>query len=151
MTQRSIKMLAALDTAAQPVFKDFLTRLDKEVGDDRYIVFEGRRSKHVQEAYYAQGRKSLVEVNAIRKTAGLYLLKSEKDNYEITWTLKSKHLDGLAMDVLPVDGKGNPTWDLAHYRKTFQKIRDCGFAAGLVCGADWAAPKTDWPHYELRQ
>lgn len=68
----------------------------------------------------------------------------------ITWSIKSKHIDGLAMDVVPVDGAGNPTWDLAHFFKTFQKIRDCGFAAGLICGADWPVPKTDWPHYELR-
>jgi len=150
MTQRSIRMLAELDPSAQIVFEGFLKRLDAEIGDDRYIVFEGRRKTAVQEAYYAQGRKPLGEVNALRNIAGLYALRSEKDNYQITWTLKSKHIDGLAMDVLPVDGVGNPTWDLVHYRKTFQEIRDCGFAAGLICGADWPAPNTDWPHYELR-
>jgi peptidoglycan L-alanyl-D-glutamate endopeptidase CwlK len=143
-------MLAELDQSAQPVFREFLERLDKVLGERQYIVFEGRRSLRVQEAYYAQGRKPLDEVNALRRAAGLYLLRSEKDNYEITWSLKSKHIDGLAMDVVPVDGAGNPTWDLAHYRNTFETIRDCGFAAGLVCGADWPAPKTDWPHYELR-
>jgi len=149
MTRRTIKMLAELDPAAQPVFQDFINRLDAELEDDRYIVFEGRRSVRVQEAYYAPGRETFLEVNKKRAAANLYMLRSERDNYIITWTLKSKHIDGLAMDVVPVDGAGNPTWDLAHYRGTFQKIRDCGFAAGLICGADWS-PNTDWPHYEIK-
>jgi len=149
MTQRSIRMLSELDEAAQIVFENFLNRLDIELGgDDRYMVFEGRRREAVQRAYYAQGREPLEEVNAKRAAAGLYLLRSERDNYVITWTLKSRHIDGLAMDVIPVDGAGNPTWDLAHFLETYKKIRDCGRAAGLICGADW--PQADWPHYELR-
>ena len=149
MTIRTIKMLEELDPAAQPAFRSFLKRLDEAVDDARYIVFEGRRKEAVQKAYYAQGRETLEEVNAKRAAAGLYLLRSEKDNYVITWTLKSKHIDGLAMDVLPTDGAGNPTWDLAHFLKTFQEIRDCGREAGLICGADWTP--ADWPHYELRK
>ena len=148
MTEHSRKMLAELAPAAQPVFKNFLEQLDNALGGDRYIVFEGRRKTEVQQAYYAQGRESLEEVNKKRAIAGLYLLQSERDNYVITWTLKSKHIDGLAMDVLPVDGRGNPTWDMAHYLKFFETIRDCGKQEGLVCGADWPTP--DWPHYEIR-
>jgi len=149
MTVRSEMTLAELDPLARPAFENFLHRLDKALGEARYVVHEGRRSKEKQEAYYAQGRKPLEEVNALRKAAGLYLLRGEKDNYQITWTLKSRHIDGMAMDVVPADGAGNPTWDLAHYRKAFEAIRDCGFAAGLVCGADWPAPETDWPHFEV--
>jgi peptidoglycan L-alanyl-D-glutamate endopeptidase CwlK len=141
-------MLAELDGRAQPRFEQFLNRLDEALGETQYVVFEGRRSAAVQEAYYAQGRKPLEEVNALRKLAGLYLLRSEQDNYTITWTLKSRHLEGLAMDVLPVNGDGSPTWDLAHFRIKFETIRGCGRAVGLECGADW--PQTDWPHYEIR-
>ena len=149
MTERSKRMLGELDSRARPVFEDFLKRLDEALGDDQYIVFEGRRSILVQEAYFAQGRKPLEEVNRLRGLAGLWLLRSENDNKrQITWTMKSKHIDGLAMDVLPVDGRGNPTWDLAHLLKQFETIRDCGKAAGLICGADWSP--ADWPHYEIR-
>jgi hypothetical protein len=151
MTERSVRMLAELDERARPAFGDFLGRLDADMGDDRYLVYEGRRSAKVQEAYYAQGRESLGVVNALRKAAGLYALRSERDNYKITWTLRSKHIEGLAMDVVPVDGAGNPTWDLAHYRSEFQAIRDRGFEAGLECGADWPESQRDWPHYELKQ
>jgi peptidoglycan L-alanyl-D-glutamate endopeptidase CwlK len=141
-------MLAELDGGARPPFERFLNLLDETLGESRYTVFEGRRSAVVQEAYYAQGRKPLEEVNALRASAGLYLLRSERDNYVITWTLKSRHIEGLAMDVLPADGAGNPTWDLAHFREAFGVIRDCGREAGLVCGADW--PEADWPHYEIK-
>jgi hypothetical protein len=147
MTERSLKKLAELSPVAQPIFRDFLNLLDKELSEDRYVVIEGRRLVAVQEAYHAQGRESLEEVNKKRAAAGLYLLRSEKDNYIITWTLKSKHIDGLAMDVVPTDGAGNPTWDLAHYYKVFVAIRDCAKKAGLTCGADWNPP--DWPHYQI--
>jgi len=150
MTERSKRMLAELDPRARATFAEFLAKLDEVLGENQYIVYEGRRSVRIQEAYYAQGRERLERVNELRKLAGLYLLRSEKDNYVITWTVKSKHIDGLAMDVLPVNGAGEPTWDLAHYRNTFTKIRDCGRAVGLVCGADWHSPQTDWPHYELK-
>ena len=150
MTERSRRMLSELSPRAQTLFEGFLIRLDETLGETQYIVFEGRRSVRTQEAYYAQGRKPLQEVNALRKAAGLYLLRAEKDNYVITWTLNSKHIAGLAMDVLPADGAGNPTWDLAHYREFFIGIRNCGRAAGLICGADWPVPQTDWPHYEVK-
>jgi len=146
MTERSKKMLDALDVRAKPIFGDFIARLDAALGDDQYIIFEGLRTTEVQQAYYAQGRKPLDEVNELRKKAGLYLLRSVKDNNIITQTLISKHMTGLAMDVVPVTGAGNPTWDLGHYRKQFTAIRDCGRAAGLICGADWQW--ADWPHYE---
>jgi peptidoglycan L-alanyl-D-glutamate endopeptidase CwlK len=147
VTGQSVKKLEGLSPAAQPVFREFLNLLDAELGDDRYAVFEGRRTAAVQEAYYAQGREPLESVNKKRAAAGLYLLRGERDNYVITWTLKSKHIDGLAVDAVPVDGAGNPTWDLAHYRKAFEAIRGCGKKAGLTCGADWPTP--DWPHYEI--
>jgi len=148
MTERSKRMLDELDDKAQPVFEKLFKWLDSELGDDQYIFFEGRRRSLVQEAYYAQGREPLETVNKKRAAAGLYLLRSEKDNYIITWTLKSKHIDGLAGDVLPVDGAGNPTWDLAHFQRQFEIIRDRARECGLVCGADWKP--ADWPHYEVR-
>jgi hypothetical protein len=152
MTERSKKMLLELDPRVQPIFKDFLRRLDATLGDDQYIIFEGRRTIAVQQAYFAQGRQPLEEVNRLRQIAGLWLLRSENDNKNpITWTMDSKHINGLAVDVLPVNGAGNPTWDLTHFRLPFETIRDCGKMAGLICGADWASPHTDWPHYEFRE
>jgi hypothetical protein len=148
MTERTKRMLDSLDPLARPCFETFVGFLEDALGEDGYVAYEARRSVRVQEAYYAQGRKGLEEVNALRKLAGLYQLRSERDNYKITWTVKSRHIDGSAMDVVPADGAGNPTWDLAHYRDAFEAIRDCGRRAGLICGADWPEPQADWPHYE---
>jgi hypothetical protein len=149
MKERSIRMLNELDIRAQFAFENMLHRIDAALGDDQYIVFEGRRTIAVQTAYYAQGRKPLEEVNVLRQQAGLWLLRSENDNRQITWTMQSRHIDGLAMDILPVDGRGNPTWDLAHFGTRFEIIINCGKDAGLICGADWS-PNTDWPRYEIR-
>ena len=149
MTERTSRMLSDLDARARPQFYPMFERLDKALGESQYMVWEGRRSKQVQEAYYAQGRQSLSHVNVLRSRAGLYLLRGDKDNYIITKTLKSKHIDGLAMDVLPVDGKGRATWDYAHYRRFFVIIVESGRAAGLECGADWQ-DFPDWPHYEIK-
>lgn len=149
MKERCKRLLEGLDARAQPAFEKFIYNLDALLGDAQYHIVEGRRSERVQKAYYAQGRDPLPLVNALREAAGLYPLRGEKDNYVITWTLKSKHIEGLAMDVVPVDGAGSPTWDIAHYRAAFEKILRCGRDAGLICGADWPEPQTDWPHYEF--
>jgi peptidoglycan L-alanyl-D-glutamate endopeptidase CwlK len=145
-------MIAGLDPKAQPVFTAMCEALDKALGEKKYIVFEGRRTKAVQEAYYAQGRQSLAEVNALRKKAGLYLFTKETENaHKITWTMKSKHLDGLAMDIVPTTPEGNPTWDLNRYIDQFKTIRDCGRDAGLDCGGYWDEAQRDWPHYQLKE
>jgi hypothetical protein len=143
-------MIGFLKPEAQQRFTAMCGILDRTIGDDAYIIFEGIRTETTQAAYYAQGRASLGAVNEIRMKAGLYLLTSEKQNYKITWTMRSKHLEGLAMDILPTLPNGEPTWDLAHYRKRFELIRDAGHEAGLVCGADWPDEQRDWPHYEVK-
>jgi peptidoglycan L-alanyl-D-glutamate endopeptidase CwlK len=124
-------------------------QLDEQLDDKHYIVFEGLRTKAVQEAYYAQGREILSEVNRRRAEASLYLLHLERDNRIITWTLKSKHLEGLACDILPLTPQGTPTWDLAHYRAQFETIRGTAHKCGPECGADWQGQE-DWPHYQVR-
>jgi peptidoglycan L-alanyl-D-glutamate endopeptidase CwlK len=125
--------------------------LDKTLGDDAYIIFEGVRTGKVQAAYFAHGREPIEEVNATRREAGLYPLASEKQNYKITWTMKSKHLEGLAMDILPAGPDGEPSWDCTRYREQFELIRDAGREAGLVCGADWPEAQRDRPHYEVKE
>ena len=151
MTTRPKRMLAELESRALPLFTRMFERLDDTLGETNYIAFEGRRSQAVQDAYYAQGRETLAQVNAKRTSAGLYLLRRDEDNYEISWTTKSKHTEGLAMDILPLDNRGNPTWDLAHYRRQFEDIRGAALmAGGIECGADWPADKVDWPHYQVK-
>lgn len=103
-----------------------------------FIVVEGLRSKERQAALYAQGRTN--------------------PGNKVTWTLNSKHIDGLAVDLAPiVDGKID--WqDLAK----FDAIAKAMFAAAAELGVkirwgkDWNANgiigergEVDSPHFEL--
>jgi len=99
----------------QPKFKDeikkYLQRL-RELKID-VIILETLRSYETQEAYYAQGRKPLDVVNALRAKAKLYLINEEENKKVITWTMKSKHLEGLAIDIVP-SKNGKPDWNASN-------------------------------------
>jgi peptidoglycan L-alanyl-D-glutamate endopeptidase CwlK len=80
------------------------------------------RDIYEQTALYAQGRKTLSEVNSLRKIAGLFPISAKENTYCVTWTLKSLHVvnphneqvgDDLsrAIDFVVVKGK-DYTWDL---------------------------------------
>ena len=101
------EMIEKLDVKIRPQVKQFIHELD--LLGVAYKVLETRRTPEVQAAYYAQGREPLDVVNAKRKVARLYLLTEKENRNMITWTLKSKHLDGLAIDIVPVIG-GRIPW-----------------------------------------
>lgn len=92
----------------------------------RVVVTEGRRTPEKQAKLYAQGRTTPGRI--------------------VTWTLKSKHLDGLAFDVGVLDDDGVLTWpdddDL------WERIGKLGEARGLRWGGRWTRSK-DRPHFEL--
>ena len=89
------------------------------------IVTEGKRSLARQAWLYAQGRT--------------------RPGPKVTWTMKSKHIEGLAVDIAFGGGGGNPyeivdeAWD--YYGHLCRKH-------GLVWGGDWKTP--DRPHCEAR-
>ena len=102
------------------------------------IVVEGRRSKARQADLYAQGRT--------------------KPGKVVTWTLKSKHIDGQAVDLAPMKG-GAIDWTSL---KKFDAINTAMQGAALALkvkirwGADWnqngkirERGETDSPHWEL--
>lgn len=146
MTERSKKMISELCTEAQHIFTKFIENLDHYLGEENYIIFEGKRSIEKQEAYYAQGRKTIEYVNELRKKVGLYALSESENKNRVTWTMNSKHIDGLAMDILPLNNAGNPTWDYVSFKKEFDLIIFCGKRFGLISGSDWEPP--DIPHFE---
>jgi peptidoglycan L-alanyl-D-glutamate endopeptidase CwlK len=132
-------------------FEDFINRLDKR--GLRYSVIETLRTQAVQEAYYAQGRKPLSEINDLRKKAGLYLLGEAEGKRIVTKTMQSVHLTGRAADIVPVvNGKipWNITSDNAELWRTFGRL---GQEAGLEWGGMWAPLDKfgigwDAPHYQ---
>jgi peptidoglycan L-alanyl-D-glutamate endopeptidase CwlK len=148
MTQREAKLLSELDKNAVPIFSEMLKKLDEKIGSDNYYIVEGRRTQEVQNAYYAQDRDSLEVVNEKRKIAGLNTIGRAENENAITTTLKSKHIDGKAMDIVPYINKA-PTWNVKEYREEFEAIVRVGSECGLECGAKWRE-FPDWPHYEIK-
>jgi peptidoglycan L-alanyl-D-glutamate endopeptidase CwlK len=144
--------LDLLRPEARPCFDAFLEKLELRCLE--YSVVETLRTRAVQEAYYAQGRRPLAEINELRKKAGLYLLGEAEGKRIVTRTLESVHLTGRAADIVPVvDGKipWNITAENAELWKTFGRL---GWEAGLEWGGSW--PPIDrfgigWdaPHYQI--
>lgn len=103
-----------------------------------FMVVEGLRTKERQAVLYAQGRT--------------------KPGKIVTWTLKSKHLTGDAVDLAPVVGGAIPWGSPA----TFDELAQVMFRAAelegvaITWGADWnnngirrEKGETDSPHYQL--
>ena len=99
-----------------------------------FAVIEGLRTIERQRELYAQGRT--------------------KPGHVVTWTMASKHIDGLAVDLLPSTG-----WN---YTAGFDEVARAMFAAAqqlgvrIRWGADWdrdGKPRergeSDSPHFEL--
>jgi peptidoglycan L-alanyl-D-glutamate endopeptidase CwlK len=122
----------------------------------RYKVLETYRSLEVQQAYYAQGRQSLIVVNSLRAHAGLYALTETENQRTITncdgITTKSKHQEGRAVDVVPIVN-GRIPWDTVAHKDLWLQFGNLGKEAGFSWGGDWGktATKLGWdcPHYEI--
>lgn len=109
-----------------------------ELSTVEFMVVEGLRTKQRQHQLYAQGRTSKGPI--------------------VTWTLNSKHIDGLAVDVAPVV-EGKIDWNDS---KKFDAIAKAMFMAAaelgvkIRWGADWnrndkprEKGESDSPHFEL--
>jgi len=109
-----------------------------ELSTVEFMVVEGLRTKQRQQQLYAQGRTSKGPI--------------------VTWTLNSKHIDGLAVDLAPVVN-GKIDWSDS---KKFDAIAKAIFMAAaelgvkIRWGADWnqngrprEKSESDSPHFEL--
>ncbi|MDO8912286.1 MAG: M15 family metallopeptidase [Phenylobacterium sp.] len=100
-----------------------------------FMVVEGVRPPERQKQLYAQGRTVPGKV--------------------VTWTLKSKHIEGKAVDLLPApyDWKDPAKFALVN-KAMMQAAGELG--AGVRWGRDWDGDgiigekgETDGPHWEL--
>jgi len=131
--QRSLDRLNGVNTRLVSVVHRAL-----ELSTVDFTVVEGLRSKQRQAQLYAQGRT----------TAGKI----------VTWTLKSKHIDGLAVDLAPfTDGKIDWT-DLAKFDAIGAAMKKAAAELGVTIrwGADWDRDgrlrekgESDSPHFEI--
>jgi hypothetical protein len=106
-----------------------------------YFISEGGRSLLTQCLYALQGRLGDIPQSDLEwacKEAGI----RPPDKQKITWTLKSNHLSGNAVDIVPIkDGK-------ADWNNQDDRIVTAMKNAEFVWGGDWQTP--DKPHFELR-
>lgn len=124
----------------------------------------GKRSDNMQIALYAQGRKDLIVVNALRKKAGTYPLVEKENSYTVTdcdgVNNKSMHQLGMAVDIVPMEN-GRPIWP-ALTDKRWRIIANAMQAQGIRWGGDWngdgrtrsdgdmSETRVDYPHYEMK-
>jgi len=105
----------------QKLGRELLRRLAAE--GLTFKVTSGNRTQAEQNALYAQGRT--------------------KPGKVVTWTRKSRHIGGKAIDITLFSGK-NPVWDSKHY----DRAGVIGEQLGLVWGGRWKRTP-DRPHFEL--
>lgn len=134
-----VRVEAALDAMAQDAEL-------KRLGVQKIIVVEGLRTLATQIAYYCRGRmKNSADVKAIFNAAGLWALTDKEAVTPSTWTLKSRHLEGKAVDLAPSrDGK-TIWWDAPE--AVWARMGAIGQSHGLVWGGAWQ-DKHDLPHFE---
>ena len=105
------------------IYKEFCAEMDK--AGIPWICTCTRRTQEEQDALYAQGRS--------------------KPGPVVTWTRKSKHIDGEAFDIVLLrNGKLN--WDVSD--PAWKKAGEIGCKLGLRWGGNYARSK-DYPHFEL--
>lgn len=109
------------------------------------IVVEGLRPLATQMAYYTRGRMKPDDVRAMYQAAGLYRPSDNEAKRPVTWTLRSRHLDGKAVDLAPTrDGK-TIWWNAPP--EVWQRMGLIGQSFGLAWGGLWKG-KEDCPHFE---
>jgi len=118
-----------------------------EMGVKSIIIVEAKREIITQIAYYCRGRmKDPADAKAIFNAAGLWPLSDKEAVTSNTWTLKSKHLEGRAIDLAPSqDGKA--IWWAAP-AKVWERMGEIGESAGMAWGGRWK--NKDSPHFEER-
>lgn len=102
-------------------------------------IVEGRRTTERQAQLYAQGRTTPGPI--------------------VSWTLRSKHIDGKAIDIAPLKADGSVDWDnkqafLDMSKLMFEAAQSLGVK--IRWGADWDQDgrpyekgEYDGPHFEL--
>ena len=108
---------------------------EMEVAGIDYLITSTVRSQKEQDILFEQGRTT--------------------PGHVVTWTHKSKHIQGKAFDIVILkDGKA--IWDLkVNVNKNdipdYAEAGAIGERCGLEWGGSWTAKKKDYPHFQLRE
>jgi hypothetical protein len=117
-----------------------------------FMFTRTRSTVKEQAALYAQGRRDLAEVNLLRAVVGWSPIR-EKENRRVTWTMKSRHLDGEAFDIA-ILSDGQPTWDEKvsvndNDEPDYLEAGQIGEAIGLTWGGRFK--NCDPCHFQLKE
>ncbi|MCS7077732.1 MAG: M15 family metallopeptidase [Bacteroidia bacterium] len=144
-------LLDKVRVEVQEVVKAIADRTEKELGLNIKVT-EGCRTYEVQEAYYAQGRKPLEEVNKLRKKAGLPPIEAKK-NLIITYAPAghSAHNVCAAADIYLLDKNNKLVLEDYTLLKKFYAIvrKEVDKRNDITWGMDFTEFK-DPPHLEYK-
>lgn len=118
----------------------------KEMGCNSVAISETKRDLLVQIAYYCKGRMQPSDVKKIYARVGLYDPSEEECRQKITWTLNSKHIEGKAIDLVPVRN-GNLWWNAPD--AVWERMGEIGEECGLQWGGRWDGDQKDRPHFQI--
>ena len=113
-----------------------------------WLIVETRRELATQMAYFARGRMAPEHVRMMYDAAGLKQKLTDKETQTaITTTLKSKHLSGLAMDIVPIKADGKAWWDAP--TRVWMRMATIAEGFGWESGVRWK-DFPDYPHLQWR-
>lgn len=119
-----------------------------ELCELQFEVVQGARSQNEQDHLYGKGRTGAQCV-----AVGIPATFARPGEAKVTWTRKSNHIGGKAIDVVPVIA-GKINWDDSGKLGAWPKIADAFKRAAaelniaIEWGGDWKSTK-DRPHFEL--
>lgn len=133
LSERDLKRLECVDQRLVNVVKRAA-----EISERTFMVVEGLRTQERQRQLYAQGRTAPGPV--------------------VTWTMKSKHIEGRAVDLAPTAGSSIDWNDIEGFNAVSRAMLTAAAELGVHVrwGADWDGDgnprergETDSPHFEV--
>lgn len=116
----------------------------KTLGVETIAISETKRSLATQMAYYSRSRMAVEDVKKMYAAAGLYDPTIAECKTANTWTLESKHIEGKAIDFVPI--KNGKYWWTAPL-PVWETMGEIGESCGLLWGGRWKTK--DCPHFEV--
>lgn len=137
------------EPGVDPIFAHKMKAVMSDLrGHGAWMITAVLRTKERQRYLYSMGR-SAAELSEdgfdFKEVARFRKQGSKASGKRVTNTLKSKHIDGVACDVVPIVN-GAPSWDVP--AATWALVGSAAKAHGLTWGGSWTS-FVDRPHVQL--
>ena len=145
------KSLDGLDPKFRVMVEEFLKVLDQDkkllnMGVARFLIVEAKRSMETQLVYFMRSRMmDPADTQMAYKRVLGWVPSLEDCRKPVTWTLESKHLIGLAIDICPSKDGSTHWWRAPE--EVWLRMGELAKQCGLKWGGDWKDHK-DTPHFE---